>query len=215
MSLKAQSDANSAEKQRLVNKKKSILLLMHDYLVTNGYMDTAAKLSSECSSAIGKHEIADNIDLDVILSEYEAYYEMRFNKKPKLLRKLKDDEINPRLLNHNDNNISGKKNIAKKSDGSSSGANSSSHDKLPHIPGAQGGNLSLNHSQGPEADDSNTFLGVQGTGFTGKGKNKQEAVDTMENRVLKPPPQFGGDSELKQLAVSISREIYQDSPDVR
>lgn len=32
---------------------------------------------------------------------------------------------------------------------------------------------------------------------------------------MKPPPQFGGDSEMKQLAAVISREIYQESPNVR
>jgi hypothetical protein len=34
-------------------------------------------------------------------------------------------------------------------------------------------------------------------------------------RLLKPPPQFGGDNELKQLANVISLEIYQESPNVR
>lgn len=34
-------------------------------------------------------------------------------------------------------------------------------------------------------------------------------------RVLKPPPQYGGDPEMKQLAAIISREIYQESPNVR
>ena len=35
------------------------------------------------------------------------------------------------------------------------------------------------------------------------------------DRTLKPPPSFGGDSELRQLAVSISREIYQESPNIK
>ena len=33
--------------------------------------------------------------------------------------------------------------------------------------------------------------------------------------ILKPPPQFGGDMDMKQLAASISREIYQESPNVK
>ena len=34
-------------------------------------------------------------------------------------------------------------------------------------------------------------------------------------RLLKPPPQFVGDPEMRALAATISREIYQESPNVR
>jgi len=37
----------------------------------------------------------------------------------------------------------------------------------------------------------------------------------LEDRLLKPPPQFGGDMEMKQLANIISHEIYQESPNVQ
>jgi hypothetical protein len=39
--------------------------------------------------------------------------------------------------------------------------------------------------------------------------------DIITFRLLKPPPSFGGDAEMKQLANVISREIYQESPNVR
>ncbi len=35
------------------------------------------------------------------------------------------------------------------------------------------------------------------------------------DRVLKPPPSFGLDADMRQIANIISREIYQDSPNVR
>ena len=41
---------------------------------------------------LGKFEAADNMDLGLILSDYEAYYSMRFDKKPKLVRKLSEAE---------------------------------------------------------------------------------------------------------------------------
>jgi katanin p60 ATPase-containing subunit A1 len=204
LALKAQTDAGTAERKRMADKKKYTLLLIYDYLHTNGFMESASKLLTEAASTIGKHEIADNIDLDVILSEYEAYYEMRFSKKPKFLRLLKDDEVNPRL-NHRSNNStsSSGKLLQKKPD------SSSQVDKLPVITNSS----SQLQQSGPEAEDSTT-MGVQGTGFTGN-KSKKSEHDINEERVLKPPPQFGGDSELKQLASSISRDIYQESPNIR
>eukprot|EP01035_Chromulina_nebulosa_P019834 gene19834-25782_t len=70
-------------------------------------------------------------------------------------------------------------------------------DKLP----------SITNINGPENEE----LGIQGNNFS-KSK-KQDEIN--EDRSLKPPPQFGGDNEMKQLAASISREIYQESPNVR
>ena len=46
-------------------------------------------------------------------------------------------------------------------------------------------------------------------------KNENETHDKQEFRLLKPPPQFGINSEMKQLYSIISSEIYQESPDVR
>lgn len=45
-------------------------------------------MQSEAGVAASKFEVADNMDLTLILSEYEAYYEMKFDKKPKIVRKL-------------------------------------------------------------------------------------------------------------------------------
>lgn len=202
LALKAQSDATTAERKRIVDKKKYTLLLIYDYLHANGYIESSSKLLNEAASIIGKHEIADNVDLDVIISEYEAYYEMRFSKKPKFLRALKDDEINPRL-NHRSSNIvsSSGKSIPKKSD------SSSQVEKLPSIVNA--------NQAGPEAEDTTSIsMGVQGTALSGS-KAKKVDSDVHEERILKPPPQFGGDSELRELACSISRDIYQESPNIR
>ena len=51
-----------------------------------------------------------------------------------------------------------------------------------------------------------------------KGKKVEDEaadVDLVENRLLKPLPQYGGDKEMKTLCDVISREIYQESPNVR
>jgi katanin p60 ATPase-containing subunit A1 len=46
-------------------------------------------------------------------------------------------------------------------------------------------------------------------------KSENENHDKQEFRLLKPPPQFGINSEMKHLYSIISSEIYQESPDVR
>lgn len=196
--LKAQTDAGSAERKRLAERKKCILLLIHQYLVDNNFLDSASKLNIESNQLISKNEIADNIDLDLILSEYEEYYNLKFNRKPKFVRKLKDDEVNSRITNENSVNTS-KRILKNQSSGNSQ------VDKLPSV--TQTNNNQ--HSQGPEVNDE---LGIQGTSVNSKSK---KLTDIQEDRTLKPPPQFGGDLEMKQLASSISREIYQESPNIR
>ena len=75
-----------------MERKRNILILIHAHLIENGYIEAAERLSSEAGTVMGKFEVADNIDMSLIMSDYEAYYEMRFYRKPKLVRKLRDGE---------------------------------------------------------------------------------------------------------------------------
>jgi katanin p60 ATPase-containing subunit A1 len=61
-------------------------------------------------------------------------------------------------------------------------------------------------------------LALKGSAVSNKPNSDQDtdtSIERVENRLLKPPPQFGFDAEMKQLASVISREIYQESPNVR
>jgi katanin p60 ATPase-containing subunit A1 len=89
--LRATSESISSEKQRANDRKKGILVLINQFLIENGYLDSAERLQSETSNIAGKYDLCDNIDLALILNEYEAYYEMRFDKKPKILKKSAND----------------------------------------------------------------------------------------------------------------------------
>lgn len=72
-------------------------------------------------------------------------------------------------------------------------------------------------SKADTKDNSDEF-GVSGTSVplvsNNKNNNNTKKSDKIEDRILKPPPQFGGDVEMKQLAMVISREIYQESPNI-
>ena len=183
---------------------------------------------------MNKYEIADNIDLTLIINEYEQYYEMKFDKKPKLVRKLKEGEET--AFGIQKKKLDGKRSVSSKDTSSSKDndmptqrygglgignnststtntKNSNSNSKLPQVSGAT-----------PPSSAAPSNIEDDGFGITGgkmtlnaTDKNKKteiKDVDKLEDRVLKPPPQFGGDMEMRQLAAAVSREIYQESPNV-
>ena len=217
-------EANSAERTRNIERKRNLLILIHAHLIENGYIEAAERLSSEAGSVMGKFEIADNIDMSLIMSDYEAYYEMRFDRKPKLVRKLRDGEE--------------KENRGKKSGAAGTGANaaraatgkstSSSSSNKNNNSSSNNNNSSGNNNN--NGDDSNVFSGLEGTSLggvsgnayadKGSGGNKNGhtsngEVDALGYRILKPPPHLGDNTEMKQLFSVISKEIYQESPNVR
>jgi katanin p60 ATPase-containing subunit A1 len=159
---------------------------------------------------MGRFEACDNVDLLLVLAEYEAYYEFRYDRKPKITKKLKDGEESSASSSASRRGqqrpTEAKKSNSGTAPSSSSSSKGASSGKLPTVNGATAAD-----------DDTAPSFGIQGTGMTGeaKGGKRDDSVDRIEERLLKPPPQFGGDVEMKQLAASVSREIYQESPDVR
>lgn len=82
----------------------------------------------------------------------------------------------------------------------------------PKLPSVQGASPLPSPPSGPEGLDG---LSLKGSSVANKSNSDADDVEKVENRLLRPPPQFGYDSEMKQLAGVISREIYQESPNVR
>ena len=72
-------------------RRKNLLILILRYLINMGFSETAFSLQEEANLDIDKFDVADNIDLSMILTEFEEYFEIRFNKKPILIKKLTDD----------------------------------------------------------------------------------------------------------------------------
>ena len=52
------------------------------------YVETAERLQSEAGLSLSRVDAADNMNLLVVLQEFEEYYEMKFGCKPKLVRKV-------------------------------------------------------------------------------------------------------------------------------
>ncbi|XP_030381404.1 katanin p60 ATPase-containing subunit A-like 2 [Scaptodrosophila lebanonensis] len=67
-------------------RRRNLLYLMHRYLVENGYYNSAEALKGE-GHLSEEYELCDNIDLDAIYLEYASFFNMKFGKYPKILKK--------------------------------------------------------------------------------------------------------------------------------
>lgn len=76
--------------QKSKERKRSILLLIHSYLLENNLDKTAECLVKE-SHINQTYSVCDNVDLDTILQEYTSYYHSKFGKYPKISRKMSDN----------------------------------------------------------------------------------------------------------------------------
>lgn len=52
------------------------------------YVETANSLDKETRFGLRRFEVCDNVDLDTVLMEYESYYFVKFQKYPKLTKKV-------------------------------------------------------------------------------------------------------------------------------
>lgn len=172
MALRACSEANTAEQKRLSDKRRNILILIHQHLIEYGYVEAAERLQHETGNVICKFAVADNVDLGLILGEYEAYYEMRFDKKPKIIRKLRDDEEisrpnGSRLPRHSES--AGSLRQVPKGKSATSAAV-----KLPLVNGATS-------SSQATCDDETAAAGIEGFGVNGTNINVT-SIDNVNSK---------------------------------
>ena len=217
LAIKASSEANTAEQKRLAERKRNVLVLINQHLIENGYVEAAERLQHESGGVLAKFTAADNIDLSLVLSEYETYYEMRFDKKPKLARKLTELEESALRSKPVRSDSSNKRNVSSSSSTSSTKekTDGNSQTKLPSVNGATGTSTSTSVELDTGFGISGSSIGTAAPEATKAKKSIADEATRFEERLLKPPPQYGGDPELRQLANVICREIYQDSPNVR
>ncbi|XP_031952946.1 katanin p60 ATPase-containing subunit A-like 2 isoform X14 [Corvus moneduloides] len=88
---------NSQEEMRTEARRKNLLILILHYLIEEGYVDAANALEQETKLGLRGFEVCDNIDLETILMEYESYYFVKFQKYPKITKKVLDTENKQQL----------------------------------------------------------------------------------------------------------------------
>ena len=102
-----------------------------------------------------------------------------------------------------------------KSDREGASARASPLDSLNH--GDGGGNSNSNSGDGSGSGDNNKGDGAGAGSSDGEDPDVEETDEDWEarQRLLKPPPTFGGSAELRDLAHVIQRDIYTSNPNVR
>ncbi|XP_071845991.1 katanin p60 ATPase-containing subunit A-like 2 isoform X2 [Apostichopus japonicus] len=87
-SLKTANQVREADEQRAETRKKNLLILVLHHLVQEGYSEAAKSLEAESNLCFNKFEVCDNVDLETVLMEYESYYFVKFQRYPKITKKL-------------------------------------------------------------------------------------------------------------------------------
>ncbi|NXJ71730.1 KATL2 protein, partial [Rostratula benghalensis] len=86
------------DEMRTQARRKNLLILILHYLMEEGYVDAANALEQEAKLSLRGFEVCDNIDLETILMEYESYYLVKFQKYPKITKKVLDTAENKQQL---------------------------------------------------------------------------------------------------------------------
>uniref|UniRef100_A0A669DG38 Katanin p60 ATPase-containing subunit A-like 2 n=1 Tax=Oreochromis niloticus TaxID=8128 RepID=A0A669DG38_ORENI len=86
--MKIAHQAREADEQRTEMRKKSLLILIYHHLLGQGYVAAAVALDQETNGGVRRFEVSDNIDLEMVLMEYESYHYVKFQKYPKLIRRI-------------------------------------------------------------------------------------------------------------------------------
>ncbi|XP_061306511.1 katanin p60 ATPase-containing subunit A-like 2 isoform X9 [Pezoporus flaviventris] len=86
------------DEMRTEARRKNLLILILHYLMEKGYVDAAYALEQETKLSLRGFEVCDNIDLETILMEYESYYFVKFQKYPKITKKVPDTAENKQQL---------------------------------------------------------------------------------------------------------------------
>nr|XP_021140580.1 katanin p60 ATPase-containing subunit A-like 2 isoform X6 [Columba livia] len=96
--LRTTHQAREADEMRTEARRKNLLILILHYLMDEGYVDAANALEQETKLSLRGFEVCDNIDLETILMEYESYYFVKFQKYPKITKKVLDTVENKQQL---------------------------------------------------------------------------------------------------------------------
>ena len=80
--VKIESESLSLSDRKSNDKKRNCILICISYLRETGLLSTAQSFSDQLLAITSDFELADNVSLPVILSEFESIYEMKFGKKP-------------------------------------------------------------------------------------------------------------------------------------
>ncbi|XP_074056596.1 katanin p60 ATPase-containing subunit A-like 2 isoform X2 [Macrotis lagotis] len=236
--LKVTHQAREAGEMRAEARRKNLLILILHYLTQEGYIDAANALEQETKQGLRRFEVCDNVDLETILTEYESYYFVKFQKYPKIIRKaIETGFLYPRVVNDTSQNLpripqhrpqskttSGKTLEPKhpNKDNSKQETDNTASAEIPDF----GLNISgITKSMGcenaqPRRGQVIDFHGLITDAI--KGTTNEITLNSFDYnpdpsvRLLKPLSAFiGMNSEMRELAAVVSRDIYLQNPNIK
>jgi len=175
------------EKQRN-DRRRNLVIMVQRFMADHGYSEAVEKLATASGVSLEEYDVGDNIDLLMVVQEFEDFYEMKFGKRPRLVRKTQG--------------------------GKAPGKPSKAGARLPQL--SRGGiDVSEDGVKSKEVKESRASAGAPaGNSSRGKGDETDLEENHFVRRILKPVPDFGNNPELRELAGQITRDIYMECPNV-
>ncbi|XP_068200911.1 katanin p60 ATPase-containing subunit A-like 2 isoform X1 [Palaemon carinicauda] len=113
-SLRAASQAKDMAEKRSEIRRKSLIILVHHYLEQEGYGAAAKLLEQDARLNTEQFSVCDNVDLPGILQEYESWHVIKFQKYPKLAKRIVGPRPSPKphkCSHHDEENTAPKKDL--------------------------------------------------------------------------------------------------------
>ncbi|XP_041884751.1 katanin p60 ATPase-containing subunit A-like 2 isoform X9 [Corvus kubaryi] len=197
---------NSQEEMRTEARRKNLLILILHYLIEEGYVDAANALEQETKLDLRGFEVCDNIDLETILMEYESYYFVKFQKYPKITKKVLDTENKQQLRS------GGRaKRTASSSQNNSDGADTLDQSDFGlSISGIRKTGVDSSHPRKGQIIDFHKMIqDAVRVSPDGIPLNSLNYDPDPSERLLKPLSAFiGMTGEMRELAMVVSKDIY-------
>ncbi|XP_016080542.1 PREDICTED: katanin p60 ATPase-containing subunit A-like 2 [Miniopterus natalensis] len=242
--LKVTHQAREACKVRTEARRKNLLILILHYLTQEGYIDTANALEQETKLGLRRFEVCDNVDLETILMDYESYYFVKFQKYPKIVKKASDraeNNLTPgsgrntrRVMSDSCQNLPKVSQLRPRSKTMAGKPGEAKHLHKEHPKQeavntrAEGADFGLNISgirgnggdARPHKGQIIDFRGLLTDAIKGAtnelGSNSFDCNPDPSERLLKPLSAFiGMNSEMRELAAVVSRDIYLHNPNIK
>ncbi|CAN9504855.1 unnamed protein product [Ophioblennius macclurei] len=225
-SMKLAHQAREADELKAQTRKRNLLILIYHHLLGQGYTAAALALDQETNGSLRRFEVCDNIDLEMVLMEYESYHYVKFHKYPKLVRRGAEPGDGRRARSGGVRRTSclTVKPLPKISPASCPRSGNGTKRKTaalhpneqsddPDTPELTQFGLNVSSLRNGDAAITNKLTDGK-TSMNDAVRREGLDSDHME-RLLKPLSGFSGmNGEMKELASIISKDIYLHSPNV-
>ncbi|XP_062869917.1 katanin p60 ATPase-containing subunit A-like 2 [Trichomycterus rosablanca] len=237
--IKTANQAREGDELRIETRRRNLLVLIYHHLMEEGYVDTASTLEQESSFGLHRFEVCDNVDLETVLMEYESFYFIKFQKYPKLTKKLQEQGENRHIRSCGKRRTQTlpripsvrrpqSRNGIKKQDSKEAvkdWTKSGTENRGSSVPESMEFGLnvsSFNKNGGGEGTQMKKLVDYRGFIQDAiKGASNETAAHGVafnpdpSERLLKPISAFSGmNSEMRELAAVISKDIYLHNPNV-